>query len=157
MEHLKVSKSYIAQLTDMDYRMIDCKIKEADYDIAKAIDFQFKQLDCSRVLSNGMRNIQTIGVDYQIEMATTLEMINKLDEKERDEYIAKLNDLHEANLSFEEDNPPIDYKTKTRKVATRKPRVKQTEFGFSKEVKAEQSLNKKLKEYANLNFKIKIK
>lgn len=157
MEHLKVNKSYIAELEDIDYRMMDCKIKERNGDITKAIEFQFKQLDCSRVLSNGMRNIQTIDVAYKIEMGVVLKMIEKLDDNQKDEYISKLNALHENNLIFEKDNPPIDYKSKTKIRKTSSKHVKQTEFAFSKEVKAEQKLNKKLKQYANLNFKIKIK
>lgn len=159
MEHIEVHSKYIDSLEEIDYRMINCRIKENDNDLEKVLSFQFKQLDCSRVLSNGMRNIQTIDVAYRMEMAMTIEIINKLDDSKKDEYIAKLNNLHLNNLTFEINNPPVDYasKAKTKKTAKSTRKIKQGEFKFSKEVKAEQSLNRKLKEYAGLNFKIKIK
>ena len=161
MEHLEIHKKYIDELENIDYRMIDCRFKENDYDYDKLMAYQFKQLDCSRVLSNGMRNIQTIDVAYRVEMAMTIAIIDRLDDSKKDEYIAKLNELHFYNLTFEINNPPIDYSTKVKSKKTSSSKStrksKQEEFAFSKQVKAEQSLNRKLKEYASLNFKIKIK
>ena len=123
-----------------------------------AILHQFGEVDCSRVLSNGMRNIQTDSYRYGYEVALTLAMIDMLDDEEKKiEHKNTLNTIHQNNLVFESINPPIpvkrDKNSKSSTGTKRKP--KQERFDFDKEVVKAQKLRDKFKQFGTIKLNIK--
>ena len=132
-----IPKKYTMTLDDRDKAI--CTNNVARYGIEKAIEHQFTYLDCSRV-KNGLRLMQTIGVPYTYEMSKLAFILyTYLSDDEEDKlkvYFDKLKKLHEANLKYEEENPPIVY-DKSKKVknvrTTRKRVLKEATFkGFEK-------------------------
>lgn len=116
-----------------------CKNNVTKYGIEKAIEHQFKYLDCSRV-KDGLRLMQTIGVPYIYEMSKLAFILyTYLSDKKEDKlkvYLDKLKKLHEANLKYEEENPPIVYdeckKVKNARTTRKKVLKEATLEGFEK-------------------------
>lgn len=75
------------------------------------LDYQFRRLNCANTYPNGIRAIQTIDNSYKINITETVYIIqNYIEEYKRDEYLIKLLMLHQNNLEYEKQNPPIIYK-----------------------------------------------
>lgn len=132
-----IPKKYTMTLDSRDKAI--CKNNVAKYGIKKAIEHQFKYLDCSRV-KDGLRLMQTIGVPYVYEISKLAFILyTYLSDKKEDKlkvYFDKLKKLHEANLKYEEENPPIVYdkSKKVKNVRTTRKRVlkEATLEGFEK-------------------------
>lgn len=137
MVDFPIPKKYTMTLDDRDKKM--CTNNVANYGIEKAIENQFKYLDCSRV-KDGLRLMQTIGVPYTYEMSKLAFILyTYLSDEEEDKlkaYLDRLVKLHKANLKYEEENPPIIYdkKNKVKNVRTTRKKVlkEATLEGFEK-------------------------
>jgi hypothetical protein len=99
-------------------RFVDSEIKSVGLDCY--LDYQFRRLNCTNVYPNGMRAIQTIDHPYRVNITETVYIIqNYVEECKRDEYFIKLLMLHQSNLEYEKQNPPIVYKQKVTKSKTK--------------------------------------
>lgn len=101
--------NYIIEFDNTISNFVDNEIKIVGLDCY--LDYQFRRLNCSNVYSNGMRAIQTIDESYKINITETIYIIqNYIEGCKRDEYFIKLLMLHQSNLEYEKQNPPIVYK-----------------------------------------------
>ena len=161
-----IIKKYHTELDDVDREMINKNV--ADKGIEEYLNQQLIYLDCSRILQ-GMRMMQTIGYPYKREICSYLYVLDKLEayntlasNEEVKYYVKCLTDLHQANLEYEKENPPVWYDGKPKKGGKRKPKTKEgdlfpEETKKAKMSKAESKLAAKLLG-ANLgfgNFKLK--
>ena len=162
---LKELESYICTLDDVDKRMIDNNVAEKG--IEKYLSQKLIYLDCSRII-NDMRMMQTIGYPYQREITSYLyaaEKYLKDDESKYDYYCVLLGDRHEANLKYEQDNPPIWYggkkakekwlKDKAGKLPRRRKVAEGTLPGMGKEISNTQRLKNLSAQFGKLTFKLK--
>ena len=160
----EIAKKYHTDLDDDDRATIDRRVEE------KGIEVYFTQqlvyLDCTRIIQ-GMRMMQTIGYPYKREISSYVyaleNQVNFLTVKDSDvskfnkqEWINKLIERHNANIEYEKENPPIWYDSKPKKGCKRKPKAKEGDM-FPEETKkakiskAEAKLKAKLLG-ANLGF-----
>ena len=165
-------RDYITSLDDSDHKMIDNRVAEKG--IEGYLNQQLVYLDCSRILQ-GMRMMQTIGYPYQREISSYLyaleTQVNFLTVEDSDvtkfnkeEWLNKLLERHQANLEYEKENPPIWYggkkaKDKWDKEHGKHPRRKKvaedTIPGMGKEISNKERLKKLSAQFGNLTFKIK--
>ena len=163
----EIFNEYYTTLDNLDKSMIDSKIAEKGVD--KFLSQQLIYLDCSRIIQ-GMRMMQTIGYPYRRELMIFFYVLDKAvwtdgkQDEHHKEWSDKLIALHEANLKYEEINPPIwyggnkakkEFEGKTVKTPRRRKSKEQTFPGMGKEVKAQATLKAKLAGCANISFKIK--
>ena len=171
MEYTKL-RDYIISLDEVDKQMIDNKVAEKG--IEGYLNQQLIYLDCSRILQ-GMRMMQTIGYPYQREISSYLyaleNQVNFLTVEDSDvtkfnkeEWLNKLLERHQANLEYEKENPPIWYggkKAKDKwdkehgKHPRRKKSIEGTLPGMGKEISNKEKLKKLSAQFGNLTFKIK--
>lgn len=159
-----IIKTYHTDLDNADRAMIDRRVEEKG--IEEYLNQQLVYLDCSRILQ-GMRMMQTIGYPYKREISSYLYVletqVNFLTVEDSDvskfnkqEWINKLLERHQANLEYEKENPPIWYDGKPKKGSKRKTKAKEGDM-FPEETKkakiskAEAKLKAKLLG-ANLGF-----
>lgn len=157
-------RDYITALDDTDHRIIDKRIAEKG--IEGYLTQQLVYLDCSRIINN-MRMMQTIGYPYQREVSSYLYALETVAGNNFDfdkEWIDKLIERHQANLEFEEKNPPVWYggkKAKDKwdkehnKPARRKKCNEQIIPGMGKEISNKERLKRLSAQFGNLTFKIK--
>jgi hypothetical protein len=172
MEYTEL-RDYITPLDDSDHRMIEQRVAEKG--IEGYLNQQLIYLDCSRILQ-GMRMMQTIGYPYQREISSYLyaleTQVNFLTVEDSDvskfnkqEWIDKLLERHQANLEYEKENPPVWYggkkakdkwlKDKSATKLPRKGKVKeQTIPGMGKEISNAERLKRLSAQFGNLTFKI---
>lgn len=132
-------KDYVIELDDIAKNIVNKEI--SDKGIEKYLNQKLFYLDASRKLSDGLRPEQTISFIYRYDISTYLYAVTKYIKEDIDKWIDKLSELHEANLAYEEANPPIVYDTKTHKTKTTRKKVKeQTIPGFEKLSKASSKL-----------------
>lgn len=154
-------KEYYTELDSVDRQMIDNKVAEKG--IEGYLNQQLIYLDCSRIIK-GLRMMQTIGYPYKREISSYLYAVSGLaeDPNYEQEWINKLLELHEANLKYEESNPPIVYdELKPKKSTSRKRKVKEGDI-FPEEVKPkiskkEQKIQNKIKALGFGGFKLNLK
>ena len=111
-----IEDKYIETLDASDKRWFDYMIKWKGSEVA-ALYCLLHYLDCSRIYPDGSRPVQTINYGYRRDISGYIYIYNKLLEKCPNceiDYYAKLIALHEENLNFEKDNPPIYYSRKSR-------------------------------------------
>jgi hypothetical protein len=165
-------EKYICTLDEDDCRMINDNVVEKG--IENYLSQQLIYLDCSRILQ-GMRMMQTIGYPYQREISSYLyaleNQVNFLTVEDSDvtkfnkeEWLNKLLERHQANLEYEKENPPVWYggkkaKDKWDKEHGKHPRRKKvaegTIPGMGKEISNKERLKKLSAQFGNLTFKIK--
>ena len=157
-------RDYITSLDDSDHKMIDQRVAEKG--IEGYLNQQLIYLDCSRIIQ-GMRMMQTIGYPYQREISSYLYVLEKLkfrSDLSKQEYTNKLLELHQANLEYEKENPPVWYggkKAKDKwdkehgKHPRRKKSIEGTIPGMGKEISNKERLKKLSAQFGNLTFKIK--
>ena len=163
----EIFNEYYTTLDNLDKSMADSNVAEKGID--KFLSQQLIYLDCSRILQ-GMRMMQTIGYPYRRELMIFFYVLDKAvwtdgkQDEHHKEWSDKLIALHEANLKYEEINPPVWYggkkakeavESKTVKTPRRRKSKEQTLPSMDKEVKAQATLKAKLAGYANISFKIK--
>ena len=151
----EIAKKYHTNLDECDKNMIDKRVAEKG--IEEYLNQQLIYLDCSRILQ-GMRMMQTIGYPYKREISSYIYAVSGIaEDPEREQiWIDKLIELHNANIEYEKENPPIWYDGKPKKSGKRKPKAKERDM-FPEETKkakiskAEAKLKAKLLG-ANLGF-----
>lgn len=110
--------NYIDKSDTFISNFVDSEIKSVGLNCY--LDYQFRRLNCTNVYPNGMRAIQTIDHSYKVNITETVYLIQKyVEECERDKYFIKLLTLHQNNLEYEKQNPPIIYKQKITKSKTK--------------------------------------
>lgn len=155
MSNIKAIKQYFIKL-DSFYEaglIADIERKGA----LNCFNDYLKYLDCSRI-SNGLRLQQTIGFPYQLDMTRAYIIATKYLQDESEELVNKLVELHNKNLEFEKDNPPIIYDAKkktNKKERTTTKREKKEKVKLSKDDKVKLSLAKKAKTFSTLKFTFK--
>ena len=159
-----IAKKYHTDLDDADRAMIDRRVEEKG--IEEYLNQQLVYLDCSRIIQ-GMRMMQTIGYPYKREITSYVYALYNLvnfmtaensdiDKFNKDYWTNKLIELHNANIEYEKETPPVWYDGKPKKVNKRKPKAKEGDI-FPEETKkakiskAEAKLKAKLLG-ANLGF-----
>lgn len=160
--------NYIDKFNTFIINFVDSEIKSVGLNCY--LDYQFRRLDCTNVYPNGMRAIQTIDHSYRVNITETVYIIqNYIGECERDEYFIKLLMLHQNNLEYEKQNPPIVYKqtvtksktkTKSNNVIEDKPKSTRkkstkTKEKVPKQSAAERKLAAKVAKLNTLSFNIK--
>ena len=150
-----IIKTYHTDLDDGDKTMIDRQVEEKG--IEQYLNQQLAYLDCSRI-KDGMRMMQTIGYPYKREISKYAYVIETYKNNIEciEDWTTILVDLHERNLEYEKENPPIWYDGKPKKTSKRKPKAKEgdmfpEETNKAKMSKAEAKLKAKLLG-ANLGF-----
>lgn len=166
---IKSLNKYIIELDDRDKQMIDNRVAEKG--IENYLSQQLVYLDCTRVINN-MRMMQTIGYPYQLEISSYLYALENcvnartcnLDSFEKRLWYAKLLSLHDTNLEYEKDNPPIwyggkkakdEWDKKHNKLPRRRNKKEQTIPGLGKEISAAQRLKNLTAQFGPLTFKLK--
>ena len=134
------------------------------------LERSLKYLDCTRVWSNGMRPMQTIGYPYINEITQFVHTVKTyVEESEQDSWLSKLLEQHNINVEYEKTNPPIWYggdKAKDKfdkdfgdKPKTRRRKTKQSELGSPDAPKkmsaAERKLAAKVAKINSLSINIK--
>ena len=158
-----IIKTYHTDLDDGDKTMIDRQVEEKG--IEQYLNQQLVYLDCSRI-KDGMRMMQTIGYPYKREISKYAYVIETYKNNIEciEDWTTILVDLHERNLEYEKENPPIWYggkkaKDKWDKEHGKHPRRKkvseQTLPGMGKEISNKERLKKLSAQFGNLTFKIK--
>lgn len=160
--------NYIDKSDTFISNFVDSEIKSVGLDCY--LDYQFRRLNCTNVYPNGMRAIQTIDHSYRVNITETVYLIqNYVEEYKRDEYLIKLLILHQNNLEYEKQNPPIVYKqtitksrtkTKSNNVTEDKPKSTRkksttTKEKVPKQSAAERKLAAKVAKLNTLSFNIK--
>ena len=146
MIDLSSINKYMIELDDIALRMVESDIKE-NGSLEAAFRKQLFYLDSSRVYSNGMRPMQTIGYPYRREMSAAIYIAEQMEETLKEQFLIALIELHQHNIEYEKINPPIWYdgekgKKKFEEGLKRLPRRRN---GDSKP-KKETSIERKIKE-----------
>lgn len=108
MVDLSSINQYMIELDDIALRMVESSIKE-NGSLEAAFRKQLFYLDCSRVYSNGMRPMQTIGYPYRREMSAAIYIAEQMEETLKEQFLIELIELHQRNIEYEKINPPIWY------------------------------------------------
>lgn len=122
------------------------------------IEYNYKNLDCTRVWNNGMRPMQTINYPYKYFLTEFIYIIQTyIPEELQNEWYNKLLIRHNANLEYEQLNPPIIYKDKRIKTKNKDKLEKQQVKTKStyKISNAEKKLATKVAKLNMLSIKIK--
>jgi len=144
-------KLNVAKLSDSDKANIDYWLSLST--LEDSIETALRNIDCRRTFPNGMRLIQTIDYKYSVFLAEAFYLIDKVEDAEKkQELIEKVHKIHEDNLKFEEEVPPVIYKKGIKSKS--KPKQKEDKPKIS-------ALKRKLEARAlklgNLKFNIKPK
>ena len=110
----------------------DFELDEIDNAVSKEgvesyLDDLLHYLDCTRLMRDGRRIVQTIDHLYKHDISVFFYVVGKIDDESiKEQYLAKLKERHDANLKYEEENPPITYvkKTKAKSKSLKEPKEK---------------------------------
>ena len=135
------------------------------------LEYNFRNLDCTRVCKDGLRPMQTIGHPYRHIITQIIFIIKNYIEKDKqDEYFERLLKRHSDNLEYEQTNPPIWYGTEkdrrkyekqygNNSSKPKRKRIKQHDIDFpdmpKKQTAAEKKLAARVAKINALSFKIK--
>lgn len=108
MVDLSSINQYMIELDDIALSMVKSSIKE-NGSLEAAFRKQLFYLDCSRVYSNGMRPMQTIGYPYRREMSAAIYIAEQMEDSIKEQFLIELIELHQRNIEYEKINPPIWY------------------------------------------------
>ena len=153
-------KKYIITLEKSDIDIINTTIAE------KGIEGFFSQqlvyLDCSRIVKE-VRITQTASFKYRVDISRYLHVINSIKNTEQyDIWLNKLITLHNNNLEYEKENPPIIYDKPAKKAVTKinknpARRDKVAKNTSNENITVSESLKSKLVGCVNVKFNIKLK
>ena len=159
MIDLSSINKYMIELDDIALRMVESHIKE-NGSLEAAFRKQLFYLDCSRVYSNGMRPMQTIGYPYRREMSVAIYIAEQMEETLKEQFLIELIELHQHNIEYEKINPPIWYdgekgKKKFEEGLKRLPRRRNGDSKPKKETSIERKIKEKKIKFSLLtvNFK----
>lgn len=151
---IKELKPYIVKLDeDFNKILID---NISNYGAETYFDMLLNYLDCTKIV-NGLRLHQTIGVTYKLDITRAYIVATEYLKEDSNKYISLLLDVHNKNLEFEKDNPPIIYKSKKvkEKKEQKEKKEKKEKLKLTKEDKAKISLATKAKTFSTLKFTFK--
>ena len=153
-------KKYIITLEKSDIDIINTTIAK------KGIEGFFSQqlvyLDCSRIVKE-VRITQTTSFKYRVDISRYLHVINSIKNTEQyDIWLNKLITLHNNNLEYEKENPPIIYDKPAKKAVTKinknpARREKVAKNTSNENITVSESLKSKLVGCVNVKFNIKLK
>ena len=136
------------------------------------LEYNFRNLDCTRVCKDGLRPMQTIGHPYRHIITQIIFIIkNYVEEDKQAECLERLLKQHRDNLEYEQVNPPIwygsekdhrKYEKQYENKDSTKSKIKHTNqqnIDFSdtskRQTAAEKKLAAKVIKLNSLSFKIK--
>lgn len=96
-------KKYIVRLTEDDIRIINSNVNQYGFDKIKA--WFFRSIDCTRIV-NGMRLNCTKHFTYKDALSSLIYLINQEDERDKQNDLYAVNEIHNKNIEFEKANPP---------------------------------------------------
>lgn len=146
MIDLSVLDEYLLELDFFARSFLEQRVRKygADAVLAK----QLECLDCTKRTSAGDTVQQTNGYSYRNELSQTVELINNYF-KDKDIQFEKLIAIHNKNLEWEQEHPPVPAKAKRIK-GERKPKE-------SKETVAERKLKQRAAKIGKLSINLKLK
>lgn len=156
MIDLSPLKDYLITLDDSIIKFATNEI--ANIGLEKYMEYNFNQLDCTRVWKNGMRPMQTIDYTYSYILTEFIYLVGICrDIEEQDKWLIKLLKRHTDNLEYEKVNPPIVYKSKKNKTKIKeKDNIKEEKSkSFNKISNAERKIAAKVAKINMLSIKIK--
>lgn len=116
---------YKILLKDFELDEIDCAVSKEG--VESYLDDLLHYLDCTRLMRDGRRIVQTIDYLYKHDISVFFYVVGKIDDESiKEQYLAKLEERHDANLEYEKENPPITYvkKTKAKSKSPKEPKEK---------------------------------
>ena len=141
VEHKKallILKGYYEEISEFTKDFVSNEIAHIGKDAY--FEYTFRQIDCTRVTKEGMRLMQTIGVDYRSNITELLYAIENYG-NDKSELYEKLINIHNKNIEYEKINPPIVYDNKKGKIKTKKePKTKTKNVDKVKEKKPSDKL-----------------
>lgn len=143
---LSVLDNYLLELDFFERSFLEQRIRK--YGVQSVLNVQFKCLDCTKKTSNNETVQQTNSYSYRNELSQTIEIINNYCE-DKEELLQKVIDIHNNNLKWEVDNPPVPAKYK--RVKGERKRGEKKETAAERKIKAQAARIGKL----SLNLKIK--
>jgi hypothetical protein len=145
MDIEQLKRKYYYKLNEIDKSYVKSEMRTEGPQ--KAIEKHLKYIDCTRCMKNGMRIIQTINKNYKFELCRLIYMIEILKEaygKQVDSYCEEMYDIilsiHDKNLEFEKEVPPIVYVDKRKKPTKRGKRKEGNLFEESNESKFKEKI-----------------
>ena len=148
MLDLSVLDDYLLELDFFARSFIEQRKRK--YGVDSVLKVQLECLDCTKKTSTGETVQQTNGYSYRNELSQTIEIINLyVPEEDKDAWFKKVIDIHNRNLQWEKDNPPVPAKYK---------RVKgERKRGEKKETAAERKLKQQAEKIGKLSIKLQLK
>lgn len=138
--------NYLLELDFFDRSFLEQRVRK--YGPQSVLNVQFECLDCSKRTSKDETVQQTNSYSYRNELSQTIEVINNyMDNK--DELLQKVIDIHNKNLQWEVDHPPVPAKYK--RVKGERKRGEKKETAAERKIKAQAARIGKL----SLNLKPK--
>lgn len=149
MKQVKQLSKYLVPLTDNDINFLLHEIERSS--VKDVVNYCLKRIDCTRVI-NGMRMMQTIGAPYRYELSYLNYLLdNHLLQDEKEIILAEIFHIHENNLKYEEEHPPVIYDTKKKG----KPKVTKEKVVKEKVPKISRAELKMATRMATLKFNLK--
>lgn len=146
MIDLSILDDYLLELDFFERSFLKQRVRT--FGVEAVLAKQFECLDCTKKTSTGATVQQSNGYSYRNELSQTVELITNYVE-DKDEAFTALLEIHNKNLQWEKDNPPVPAKYKRVK-GERKPREK-------KETAAERKLKERAAKIGKLSLNIKLK
>lgn len=164
MIDLSPIKKYIIEPDSFMINFVQHEIKHVG--LNSFLEYSFRNLDCSRIMKNGFRPMQTIGYPYiHIISEIIFTIKNYIEKDKQDYYFEKLIILHNKNLEYEKINPPVLYGGKKYEIDNKDNNKSKTKSKKQKDVNnsdkpkkqtsAEKKLATKVAKINALSFKIK--
>ena len=130
----------ISKLKDYIQEIIPFHIKMLEHDVQnfgreEVYSMCLKHLDCTHIADDGVRLRQTIGLPYMQDISIILYVIQTYFEGDEDNRLQEVIDVHERNLAYEIENPPVWYGGEKAKQKFEK------EFGSKKTPKIKKATN----------------
>ena len=144
---------YLIELDGVTLKVLDNYLQTIGF--KKAFMQDLHAMDCTRVMRNGQRIIQTIDFPYYMYISRLDYLLEHRPEGEPIEgYINMIMFQHETNLEYEKNNPPVIYDKKKglKKIKT----IKSSKLKEKGKTAKEQKLANKVAKLNKLKFNISI-
>lgn len=160
-------QKYIREISPTQIGIIEHNVQRIGRE--EVFNNQLKYLDCTRISKDGMRLQQTIGYPYMYEMTKIVYIVQAYFSDDEDNKLQQILNLHQKNLEYEIEHPPVwyggeknkkkfekDFNNKSKNlVNSRQKRVKFDENGEPIKSAAERKLALKVGKINALKFNIK--
>lgn len=167
MIDISIIQKYLQEISSFHIGLIEHDVQRLGRE--KVFENHLKYLDCSRISKDGKRLQQTIGYPYINEMTQIVYIVQAYFQDDEDNRLQQILDLHQRNLEYEVECPPVWYdgekgkkkfekelnnKSK-RTVSNKQKRVKFDENGEPIKSAVERKLELKVGKINALKFNIK--